>query len=155
MPTLQVRVSEEELLQIKEAAQGNVSDYVRSAAISRVKGEVMLQALKELGDNIDLHFSTLTEKICAEPAANMMKAPELLPHDMGRGLRAMPTKKITGPVSNEVFRRAQFEGWWVVKAPDGSSDGYWSEHHDSVVKVITNGKREEVLRKDDPLYAEY
>lgn len=148
MPIIQFRVSDEELNQIKDAArETTVSDYVRSSALSRVKEANLAEVLSRI-DMFHKAFNDFAEKNLREAPPNEA---QLKPTGLRPGsLAAIKQRTQELEDRGEVFN--PYEGWWVTPAPDGSVEGYYSDHHQATIKVITNGKRSETLLKGNSLY---
>lgn len=168
MPTIQFRVSEEELNQIKEAAKDStVSEYIRTTALSAVKDDAIKDFalfVKTYLPEMEIRLSGAQEQVLRKILAEAPPIGQRIPgHQFqgptagGRGLRGgtsfsdLQERTDAAESRGEIFN--PYEGWTVQPAPDGSTSGYYSDDAQCYVKVITNGKREQLLRSDNPLYA--
>lgn len=150
MKQITIKINDEDYALISAKSDGNISGYMKDCALSHRKPEEMFETIVTGIASLDAAMRLL-EKNMREPAAIQ----EMVPH---RPLRASMGPS-NGPISDEMFRYTKYveTGEWSLKtAPDGSTDGYFSEYHNGLVKVIVDRRgNEEVIKYDDPLYAEF
>lgn len=129
-----------------------MSTFVRSRALSQPNVSMSDQDAGILL-RIEGKVDSLLEKNIANPAGNGAVAPRV-------GIRPvpMPGRDASHEVDldTEFFRGSPLFEWELVVAPDGSKNGYYSEHHNDMVKVVRNKRgKEEVLLSNDPMYEQF
>jgi hypothetical protein len=139
MKRIEFQVEDEQYEFIKEGADAHgmsIGGYVRYRAVSQMNTDEKDTA--DVGSRISSlegKIDKVLEKIYAEPAASIEKNPL--------------------KVRTRVDDIEPYEGWIVEPAPDGSTSGYYSEHHGQMVKVIFDPQRpnnKQILTQDNPWY---
>lgn len=153
-----IRVTDDERAQIAaNAGEEDVSAYIRNRAlIVRSSGAMPMTAKIELdGPWISLQ-KYLTDSFLND-LAEKTKTRDPLVWASQLTLMLGQYRGLGETGYRESVPEMSYDGWIVQPAPDGSLDGWYSDEHEGMIKVIQspNGKQTKVLKKGEPGYEDF
>lgn len=130
------RLNEEEYKSLLKKSDGNISGYLRGLLFQDISPE-WGEVIESINEKCPNFLDVVSER------------------SGSRNSRKIWAKFLIDLVNSGSGGGSRYDGWWVLPDPDGNKSGWWSDEHNCLIKVITNGKQQVVLTQEDDEYEQF